>query len=101
MREWVREEEEHEDDDINTKQQVREEPEVVEEKLESLLQALLVFCFKHNLPIKDFVDLVCSAANSHDVSLENLPSYVKHLEIILQSLKEEIKDKIIEKQLAR
>jgi phenylalanyl-tRNA synthetase alpha subunit len=89
------------DDDLKT-QQVREESEL-EKKLEYLLQALLVFCFKHNLPIKDFVDDIHDLrrrANRLGILLENLPSYVKRLEDTVHSLHEEIKQKRLEKEEA-
>jgi len=85
---------EHEDGDLKT---------TLEKKLESLLQALLVFCFKHNLPIKDFVDDIHDLrrrANRLGIPLENLPSYVKRLEDTVHSLYEEIKQKRLEKEEA-
>ena len=93
---------EHEDGDLKTTQKIREEPEFVE-KLESLLQALVVFCFKQKLSIKDFVDGIhdlCRRANRLGIPLENLPSYVKRLEDTVHSLYEEIKQKRLEKEEA-
>ena len=70
---------------------------LAEERIESLVVALEVFCFKQKLSIKDFVERVCS---SLDVSLENLPGYVKELENNVQTLIEEIQEKRLEKQEA-
>jgi hypothetical protein len=56
---------------------------VMEEKIESLIIALQVFCFKQNTSIKDFVNVVHqfrSTVNSLGVELKSLPSYVKQLE---------------------
>ena len=81
------------DDDVKT-QQIREELQL-EEKLESLLVALQVFCFKQNLSIKDFVDAVhqlrCTA-NNLAVTLERLPSHVKQLESDADRLTEEVEE---------
>ncbi|MBV9178196.1 MAG: hypothetical protein JO297_14290 [Nitrososphaeraceae archaeon] len=88
-------------DDLKT-QQVRQESEL-EKKLESLLQALLVFCFKQKLPIKDFVDDIHDLrrrANRLGVPFENLPSYVKRLEDTVHILHEELKQKRLEKEEA-
>jgi hypothetical protein len=68
----------------------------VEERIESLIVALQVFCFKQNLPIEDFVDVnhqLCYTANSLGVPLERLPSYV-------DELAEQIREKRLEKQEA-
>jgi hypothetical protein len=64
---------------------------------------LLVFCFKQNLSIKDFVDVVhelCCTANNLGVPLEKLPSHVKQLESDADRLTEEIEEKKLEKQEA-
>ena len=81
----------HDDDHVRT-QQIREETADLEEKLESLLVALQVFCFKQNLSVRDFVDVVydvCHTANSVDVPLAKLPSHVKQLESDVERLSEE------------
>jgi hypothetical protein len=91
----------HDGGDLKT-QQLREELGF-DGKLESLLQGLLVFCFKQKLSIKDFVDIVyelSSTADRLDVSLESLPGYVKELENKVQMLEEEIREKRLEKQEA-
>jgi transcriptional regulator with XRE-family HTH domain len=87
----------------NNHQKQQQELVVEEEEIESLVVALEVFCFKQKLPIKDFVELVYDlyrVANSLDVSLENLPGYVKQLENTIQTLIEEIQEKRLEKQEA-
>lgn len=92
---------EHDDGEHKT-QHLREELGF-DEKLESLLQGLLVFCFKHNLSIKDFVDVVyelSSTADRFGLPLESLPGYVKELENKVQTLEEEINEKRLEKQEA-
>jgi hypothetical protein len=73
----------------------------VEEKIESLIVALQVFCFKKNLSINEFANLVYDLSSTADkigVSLENLPGYIKQLESSVQRLKREIEDKRLEKQ---
>jgi hypothetical protein len=91
-----------EDEDDVKMQQLREELEL-ENKLESLLVALEVFCFKQNLSINDFVDVIhqlCRGANILGNPLENLPDYLKWLENTVFNLQEEIKEKSLEKQEA-
>ncbi|MGB6628964.1 MAG: hypothetical protein WBE61_12615 [Nitrososphaeraceae archaeon] len=91
-----------EDEDDVKMQQLREELEL-ENKLESLLVALEVFCFKQNLWINDFVDVIyqlCRGANILGIPLENLPDYLKRLENTVLSLQEEIKEKRSEKEEA-
>jgi hypothetical protein len=76
---------------------------LAEERIESLVVALEVFCFKQKLSIKDFVELVYDlyrVSSSLDVSFENLPGYVKELENNVQTLIEEIQEKRLEKQEA-
>lgn len=93
---------EEEDQDAKT-QQVRDEEPELEEKLESLLHGLVVFCFKQNLSIKDFVNVIheiCSTANKLGIPLDNLPSYVKELESNSHKLAEEIEEKRLEMQEA-
>jgi hypothetical protein len=51
----------------------------VEEKIESLIVALQVLCFKQNRSISEFVNLVYNLSSTADklgVPLENLPSYI-------------------------
>jgi len=73
----------------------------VEEIIESLVVALQVFCFKHNLSIKEFAnrvyDLSC-IADKLLIPLENLPNYIKQLESNVNRLAEEIEEKRLEKQ---
>ena len=73
----------------------------VEEKIESLVVALQVFCFKHNLSIKEFANLIyhlSSTADKLGVPLENLPNCIKQLQSNVNRLAEEIEDKKLEKQ---
>jgi hypothetical protein len=73
----------------------------VEEKIESLIVALQVFCFKQNRSINEFVNLIYDLSSTADklgVPLENLPSYIKQLESNAQRLDREIEDKRLEKQ---
>ena len=100
----IRRVEEGNKNNINNSNNHQKQQELLaEEEIESLVVALEVFCFKQKLSIKDLVDLVyelCRAVNSLDVSLENLPGYVKELVSNVQTLKEEIKEKRLEKQEA-
>jgi CENP-B N-terminal DNA-binding domain len=77
--------------------------QAADEKIESLIVSLEVFCFKQNLSIKEFVNLV------HDISwraeilgvpLEKLPGHVKQLENNLHVLTKQIEQKQLEKQNA-
>jgi type III secretory pathway component EscV len=91
---------EEEEDEVKTQQEAASK---VEQKIESLIVALEVYCFKHNLSIKDFVDAVhqlrCTA-NDLGVPLERLPSHVKQLESDADRLTEEVEEKKLEKQEA-
>jgi hypothetical protein len=74
-----------------------------EEKIESLIVALEVYCFKAGLPINEFIELVddiSSMADRLGVTLENLPSYVRGLEKGLHSLRREVQEIKWEKQQA-
>jgi len=77
--------------------------QAADEKIESLIVNLEVFCFKQNLSIKEFVKLV------HDISwkaeilgvpLEKLPGHIKQLESDLHMLTKQIEQKELEKQNA-
>lgn len=71
-----------------------------DDRIESLIESLEVFCFKHNLSIKEFVDLVYRLAfiadNKFGIPLENLPDYVEDLERDADRLKEQIAEKKLE-----
>jgi hypothetical protein len=72
-----------------------------EEKIESLIVAWQVFCFKKNLSIKEFANLVYDLsciADKLGVPLENLPNYIKQLERNVQRLDREIEEKRLDKQ---
>jgi transcriptional regulator with XRE-family HTH domain len=77
--------------------------QAADEKIESLIVNLEVFCFKQNLSIKEFVNLV------HDITwvseilgvpLEKLPGHIKQLENNLHMLTKQIEEKKLEKQNA-
>jgi hypothetical protein len=73
----------------------------VEEKIESLIVALQVFCFKKNLSINEFANLVYDLSCTADklgVPLKNLPSYIKQLESNVLRLDREIEVKRLEKK---
>jgi hypothetical protein len=59
-----------------------------------------VFCFKHNLSIKEFIDLVYRLAfiayNKFRIPLESLPDYVQQLEGEADTLTEQIAEKKLE-----
>lgn len=90
---------EEEEDEVKTQQEAASK---VEQKIESLIVALEVYCFKDNLSIKDFVDLVYelhSVADRLGVPLEKLPSYVKELENDMDRLKEEKQEALADHDL--
>src|SRR5437868_1478974 len=77
--------------------------QAVDEKIESLIVSLEVFCFKQNLSIKEFVNLVHNIswkAEILGVPLEKLPGHVKQLENNLHVLTKQIEQKQLEKQNA-
>src|SRR5690349_6461602 len=77
--------------------------EAADEKIESLIVNLEVFCFKHNPSIKEFVTLVHNIswrAEILGVPLENLPGHVKQLENDLHVITKQIEQKELEKQNA-
>jgi hypothetical protein len=84
-------------------QQQQQEVAKGEEKIEAIMTAFEVFCFKQNLQIKEFVDLVhglCSTADRLGVTLENLPSYVGELENEMHRLRKEVQQLKQQKQQA-
>jgi hypothetical protein len=77
--------------------------QAADEKIESLIVNLEVFCFKQNLSIKEFVTLVHNIswkAEILGVPLENLPGHVKQLENKLHVITKQIEQKELEKQNA-
>ena len=73
----------------------------VEEKIESLIVALQVLCFKQNRSINEFANLVyhlSSTADKLGIPLENLSNHIKQLESNVYKLDREIDDKRLEKQ---
>jgi transcriptional regulator with XRE-family HTH domain len=94
-----------EDGEEDYKQPHTKQQEVAkgEEKIESLIVALEVHCFKAGLPINEFIDLVddiSSAADRLGVTLENLPSYVRGLEDDTHRLRKEVQQINLQKQQA-
>ena len=74
-----------------------------DEKIESLIVNLEVFCFKQNLSINEFVNLVHNiswTAEILGVPLEKLPGHIKQLENDLHVLTKQIEQKELEKQNA-
>jgi hypothetical protein len=74
-----------------------------EEKIESLIVALEVHCFKAGLPINEFIGLVDDISSTADrlgVTLENLPSYVRGLEDDTYRLRKEVQEINLQKQQA-
>jgi hypothetical protein len=67
------------------------------EKIESFIESLEVYCFKRNLSVKEFVDLVYRlyfiAYNEFRIPLEKLPDYVQQLEFEADELTEQIAQK--------
>ena len=70
------------------------------EKIESFIESLEVYCFKHNLSVKEFVDLVYRlhfmAYKKYEIPLETLPEYVQQLEGEADTLIEQIAEKKLE-----
>jgi transcriptional regulator with XRE-family HTH domain len=72
-----------------------------EEKMESLIVAFEVYCFKANLQIKEFIDLLYDLSSTADrlgVTLENLPSYIRELENDAHRLRKEVQEIKLQKQ---
>ena len=83
------------------RKEVEESTIVIEhDKIESFIESLEVFCFKHNLSIKEFIDLVYRLAfiayNKFRIPLENLPDCVQQLEGEADTLTEQIAEKKLE-----
>jgi hypothetical protein len=75
--------------------------QAADEKIESLIVNLEVFCFKQNLSIQEFVNLVHGMSRTAEilgVPLEKLPGHVKQLENDLHVLTKQIEQKKLEKQ---
>jgi transcriptional regulator with XRE-family HTH domain/predicted DNA-binding protein YlxM (UPF0122 family) len=68
--------------------------ELMSTRMEALIEALEVFCFKkEQLSIEDFVSLVTNmhgAADKLDVRLDRFPTYITELEDRIDSLRKEI-----------
>jgi hypothetical protein len=70
------------------------------EKIESFIESIEVLCFKRNLSVKEFVDLVYRlhfmAYKKYEIPLETLPEYVQQLEGEADTLIEQIAEKKLE-----
>ena len=91
------EEEEEENDDDN------DIDRLLEKKMESFIVSIEVFCFKQNLPLWQFFDLVYNlylAAEEFDIPLESFPSHIEELKARIENLLEQIRYFESEKQIA-
>src|SRR6185437_4161126 len=91
------EEEEEENDDDN------DIDRLLEKKMESFIVSIEVFCFKQNLPLRQFFDLVYKlylAAEEFDIPLESFPSYIEELKACIENLLEQVRYFDSEKQIA-
>jgi len=91
------EEEEQNDDDDN------DIDSLLEKKMESFIVSIEVFCFKHNLPLRQFFDLVYNlylAAEKLDIPLQSFPSYIEELKARIENLLQQIRYFESEKQIA-
>ena len=79
QKEWLQgvrpgqQEEENDDSEIDR---------IVEKKMESFIVTIEVFCFKQNLPLRQFFDLVYNlywAAEKLDIPLESFPGHIGEL----------------------
>jgi hypothetical protein len=89
--------------DIRKGEEVEGFDDKTERTIESLIISLEVFCFKQNLSVKDFFDHVREiycAAEKLDVTLDELPSYIKQLEENAHNLLIEINKIKVDKQNA-
>ena len=102
QKEWLQgvrpgqQQEEEENDDDN------DIDRLLEKKMESLIVTIEVFCFKHNLPLRQFFDLVYNlylAAEEFDIPLESFPSYIEELKARIENLLEQIRYFESEKQM--
>ena len=101
-KEWLQgvrpgQEQEEENDDDNKIERV------LEKKMESFIVSIEVFCFKQNLPLRQFFDLVYNlylAAEKLDIPLESFPSHIEELKARIENLLEQIRYCESEKQIA-
>lgn len=84
----------------NRKGEVESTIEIEHDKIESFIESLEVLCFKRNLSVKEFVDLVYRlhfmACKKYGIPLETLPDYVQQLEGEADTLIEQIAEKKLE-----
>ena len=77
--------------------------EVAEKKMESLIISIEVLCFKQNLSVKQFIDILYElywAADKLDIPLENFPGYIEQLKAEKDSLIDQIQQIKLEEKLA-
>ena len=70
--------------------------EVAEKKMESLIISIEVFCFKQNLSVKQFMDILYErywAADKLDIPLENFPGYDFYKQIDVNEFYSYLKEK--------
>ena len=100
QKEWLQgvrpgqQEEENDDNEIDR---------IVEKKMESFIVTIEVFCFKQNLPLRQFFDLVYNmylAAEEFDIPLESFPRYIEELKAHIENLLEKIRYFESETQIA-
>ena len=71
----------------------QESLELMQNRLEALIVALEVFCFKGELSIEDFVSLITnmySTADKLGISLDRFPAYITELKDRIDALRKEI-----------
>jgi hypothetical protein len=69
---------------------------LAEENVELLIEQVNTYCFKHEIPEKEFVskiDEICGMLDSVDFSLNDLPVYIVQKKIHLESLDKEISER--------
>jgi hypothetical protein len=100
QKEWLQgvrpgqQEEENDDSEIDR---------IVEKKMESFIVTIEVFCFKQNLPLRQFFDLVYNlywAAEKLDISIGSFPDHIVELKARIEDLLEQTRYFESEKQIA-
>jgi hypothetical protein len=87
----------------NGKEEIKSKIALEHEKIESFIESFEVYCFKRNLSVKEFVDLVYRlyfiAYNKFRIPLEKLPDYVQQLEFEADTLAEQAEKKLEMKKM--
>ena len=76
----------------------QESLELMQSRLEALIVALEVFCFKEKLSIQDFVSLITNMYNTADklgIPLNRFPTYITELKDRIDVLRKKIGQKLI------